>query len=86
MARLASDIRLRQVMAAVGAESGLERCALGFPVCGDEQECALHPAWSALKRQLDALLDRTVDSWVADPVALPDSAARYDPQINDELL
>ena len=29
---------------------------------------------------------RTVDSWVADPDTLPVSAARYDPQINDELL
>lgn len=92
LARRAAEIRLREVMVAVGAGSGLDRCALGFAVCSDQQDCELHPAWSALKHQLGTLLDRTVDSWLLESVPTPRTSEvgelpqRYDPLIKDELL
>lgn len=52
LARPATQIRFKDVLAAVGEEPTVGRCAFGWGNCDSRHPCALHPAWSMLTDSL----------------------------------
>lgn len=57
LARVASEIRFADVLAAVGEPLVTGRCAFGYAVCNAENPCPLHPAWK--------LLNESFERWAA---------------------
>jgi Rrf2 family protein len=51
LTRPASEITLIDVVRAVDGEDTFDHCILGFPICGGENPCPLHPVWARAKEQ-----------------------------------
>lgn len=62
LARLAREIRLWDVLAAVGPVSEYERCILGLDKCNDANPCPLHEMWAPVR---DGILQklRSLSLW-----------------------
>ncbi len=67
LARLASQIRLLDIVEAIDGLSMFEECALGWKSCRDEQPCPLHNSWKPMRESLRSYL---VETSVADLVTL----------------
>lgn len=52
LARPATQIRFKDVLAAMGEEPTIGRCAFGWGNCDSRHPCSLHPAWSTLTDSL----------------------------------
>jgi Rrf2 family iron-sulfur cluster assembly transcriptional regulator len=59
LARPASEIRLLDVLAAVGSDGIFRECVLGLPTCSDAAPCALHSPWREQRSRLEDLFTRT---------------------------
>jgi Rrf2 family iron-sulfur cluster assembly transcriptional regulator len=59
LARPASEIRLLDVLAAVGGDGIFRECVLGLPTCSDAAPCALHSPWREQRARLEDLFTRT---------------------------
>jgi Rrf2 family iron-sulfur cluster assembly transcriptional regulator len=53
------EITLRQIVDAIDGRDRIERCILGLSVCNEHQPCPQHDAWTDVRRQINAMLDRT---------------------------
>lgn len=53
LAREASSIYIREVLAAVDYSPALDRCSFGWGQCDPENPCPLHPVWSSLNEAFD---------------------------------
>jgi Rrf2 family protein len=61
LARPAAEIRVEDVVRALGEESLIGHCVLGFSECNDRVPCPLHPLWGSLRETLrGALLERSL--------------------------
>jgi len=58
LARPAARIKLTHVIEAVDGPGFLAACFLGLRTCSDEQPCAMHENWKALRTRLAADFDR----------------------------
>lgn len=52
-------IRLIEIVDAVDGVGFCEKCLIGLPECGDENPCALHDQWGALRSQVCDMLENT---------------------------
>ncbi|GJQ27993.1 MAG: hypothetical protein HBSAPP02_30250 [Phycisphaerae bacterium] len=57
--RLAGQITLRHIAEAIDGPDRAYRCMYGSSRCDASHPCNLLPAWAAVRRQMDDLLDRT---------------------------
>jgi Rrf2 family protein len=59
LARLAKDISLIDIIAAVDGKSLFNDCVLGLPGCGETIPCPLHDNWSKRKGDLKRMFEKT---------------------------
>jgi Rrf2 family protein len=64
LARTAEEIRLADILAAVGIEAD-GACAFGWGRCNATHPCPLHGAWTVLKQRFDSWADETTLADVA---------------------
>lgn len=57
LARKPEEISLLALIKAVDGEDTFDHCVMGFPECGGENPCVLHPVWAEAKGQLLAALE-----------------------------
>lgn len=53
LARNPKTIKMEDILAAVSEEIPLQRCILKRSECDENQPCALHKPWEALRKRLD---------------------------------
>lgn len=59
LAKSADDIRLCDILEAIGEPLDSNRCILGFDACDASNPCALHGQWSKPKELIDTMLCST---------------------------
>lgn len=62
LARPATEICLLDIVRATDGEAFLDNCVLGFPSCGEESPCPVHPMW---KRAKQIILDMLKNEKIA---------------------
>ncbi|HEY4644021.1 MAG TPA: Rrf2 family transcriptional regulator [Bacteroidota bacterium] len=50
LARSARETYLIEIVRATDGEAFLDNCVLGFPGCGDDNPCPVHPMWKRAKQ------------------------------------
>lgn len=61
LARPPRKICLFDIVQATDGETPLDRCVLGFPGCGEENPCPVHPIWKRAKQLiLDMLKNKNI--------------------------
>lgn len=68
LAKKADDIRLCDILGAIGETSEHSRCILGFESCDGANPCALHDQWTAPKAMIETMLDSTTLASLSDSV------------------
>lgn len=58
LARPATDIFLLNIVRATDGEKSLDNCVLGFPGCGEENPCPVHPMWKRAKQIVLDMLEK----------------------------
>ncbi|MBM4166254.1 MAG: Rrf2 family transcriptional regulator [Ignavibacteria bacterium] len=62
LGRKPSHIYLMDIVHAIDGKGILDECVAGFPNCGDEHPCALHPMWKEAKHVLlEMLKTKTIE-------------------------
>ncbi len=62
LARLASEITLRQIIEAIDGPMFLDACVLGFPACSDSNPCPAHHKWKAIREDVfRGLINQNLD-------------------------
>lgn len=61
LARAAKQIYLVDIVRATDGEAFLDNCVLGFPGCGEDNPCPVHPIWKRAKQLvLDMLKNKSM--------------------------
>ena len=72
IARPAREILLQDVVAAVGEESAMSECVLGFSACSDVTPCPVHVVWAQMRQDLRSrLLSRTLEDFRESTASTP---------------
>ncbi len=58
LARSPKEIYLLDIVRAVDGDSFLNGCVVGFPGCGDENPCPVHPQWKKAKKMILTMLQK----------------------------
>ncbi len=58
LARPAKEIFLFNIVRATDGEKSLDNCVLGFPGCGEDNPCPVHPMWKRAKQILLDMLEK----------------------------
>ncbi len=58
LARSPKEIHLLDIVRAVDGDSFLDGCVVGFPGCGDENPCPVHPQWKKAKEMILTMLQK----------------------------
>lgn len=59
LAKKGEEIRLCDILGAIGETSESSRCILGFDSCDAANPCALHDQWTAPKGMIDTMIHST---------------------------
>lgn len=52
----ARDITLLQIVEAIDGTSFMDDCVFGFPNCNDDDHCAVHDKWCAIRKEINEML------------------------------
>ena len=67
LGRPAKDIRLIDVVEAIDGLGFENRCAIGYPGCGENVPCPIHDRWGPIREEIGRMLsERSLDSLVHD--------------------
>ncbi len=57
LARQASQIPLREIVAAIDGDGVFTQCVLGLPGCGEQKPCPLHEQWAPTRERIRRMFD-----------------------------
>jgi Rrf2 family iron-sulfur cluster assembly transcriptional regulator len=58
LGRSPKEITLGDIVKAIDGEAFLNHCVLGFPGCGDDNPCPVHPQWKKAKQIIHDMLHK----------------------------
>jgi Rrf2 family protein len=57
LGKMASEIKLNDIVRAIDGDLFLKHCVLGFPTCGDDHPCPVHSYWKDAKQVVLTMLN-----------------------------